>query len=399
MPKTIEHTVGQLTWLGPFLCIGFVILALIRPSPKFPIPNHYRRVVDASGAPVRVALPFRGAALTWGISAPEYIEDTRAPGVLIHGGGAAARKWFARQVISWIYPKVLKDDKVWDPKPTAYAHGPYAEVEKLMAFNPGAYLGIGGGPATLLKRAGLPALCVRCGRGKNWDDEIFATARVMTALLGDPQQGERLIADYLQTFKDLENELRPSTIPEWPGVLIMGSMTRNRNHLYVKSVLNSYRIYLPPAAVRNASKGWTGERQDAERILAMDPDYIFLVGVKEPPFATQGPKEFMKDPRWRGLKAVREKRVYRMPGSGPGGLAGLIFQPMWVRWMAEIVHPDRLQPKVRKMLRDRLLHQFGYHITDDRIDAQLHLDENRDSAGYKRFTRDYRPVEKKEPAK
>jgi iron complex transport system substrate-binding protein len=302
-------------------------------------------------------------------------------------------------VISWVYPKVLDNSSVWDPKPNAYAHGPYAEVEKLLAFDPGAYLGIGGGPAPILKRAGLPALYVRCGRGKNWDDEIFATARVMTALVGEPERGGQLIAGYLGAFKDLEEELRPSTIPDWPRVLIMGSMTRNRNHLYVKSMSNSYQIYFPPAAVRNASKGWTGERPDAERILAMDPDYIFLVGVKEPPFATQGPKEFMKDPRWRGLKAVREKRVYRMPGSGPGGLAGLIFQPVWVRWMAEIVHPDRLAPKVRQELRARLLSQFGFTITDDRIDAQLHLDENANSAGYKRFTRNYPPSERKERAK
>jgi hypothetical protein len=39
----------------------------------------------------------------------------------------------------------------------------------------------------------------------------------------------------------------------------------------------------------------------------------------------------MHDPRWRGLKAVLDKRVYTMPGTNPGGggLAGLIFQPLW----------------------------------------------------------------------
>ncbi len=106
----------------------------------------------------------------------------------------------------------------------------------------------------------------------------------------------------------------------------------------------------------------------------------------------QSPQEFMRDPRWRGLKAVVDNRVYRMPGdpNGGGGLAGLHFQPTWVRWMAEIAHPDRLQPKLRQLLREHFMTEFGYRLSDDQIDRFLHVDKNANSVGHARFRRDYR---------
>ncbi len=164
----------------------------------------------------------------------------------------------------------------------------------------------------------------------------------------------------------------------------MDSRTDDKRRLYIKSEKNDYRIYLPPAGVVNAA-GPVPQNPDVERILVMDPDMIFLMGHG------QSPQEFAADPRWRGLKAVVDNRVYRMPGDphGGGGLAGLHFQPLWVRWMAEIAHPDRLQPRLREVLRERFESEFGYRLSDEQIDQFLHIDENIGAAGYARFTKNY----------
>jgi hypothetical protein len=53
--------------------------------------------------------------------------------------------------------------------------------------------------------------------------------------------------------------------------------------------------------------------------------------------------------------------------------------------MAEIVHPDRLQPKLRNLMRERLLTEFNYRLSDAQIDDFLRIKENRGSAGYARF--------------
>ena len=91
-----------------------------------------------------------------------------------------------------------------------------------------------------------------------------------------------------------------------------------------------------------------------------------------------------------------------MPGDpfrGGGGLAGLHFQPLWVRWMAEIAHPDRSQPRLRGVLRERFESEFGYRLGDEQIDQFLHIDENIDSVGYARFTKDYHASNVTEPSK
>ena len=94
----------------------------------------------------------------------------------------------------------------------------------------------------------------------------------------------------------------------------------------------------------------------------------------------------MHDLRWRDMKAVREKRVYRMYGDG--GLGGIIYQPLYDRFMAEVAHPERLQPRLRQILRDQIQTEFRYSLCDDEIDDMLNVDENKGSMGAERFSRD-----------
>jgi len=374
---------SELIWLVPFVCIGLVASALFRPLPVFHRPAKGRVVVDAEGTPVEVSVPFRGAVLTWCTFTDAYLLATRAPETLLLSAHMD-RTGFADSTMSWIHPEVLKNDSIWNPAVVYRGRGAHAEIETLYAYDAGAFLGNSLGSVPLLRRVGLPALYVSMHE-KNWDEVCFSTARIDTALIGHPERGEALISSYRQAYADLARDLKPESLVQHPRVLIMGSSKGDTGWLYVKSERNSYQIYLPPAGVDNASIGFTGERPDAERILAMDPDIVFLVGRSDGKHPQQGPQEFMHDSRWLGLKAVQQRRVYRMPGFGPGGLAGLQLQPIWVRWMAEIAHPERLEPTLRQSLRDNFRQKFGYQISDEQIDFLLHVDENQGSAGYGRF--------------
>ncbi len=380
----------EFIWLAPFLCVALMAFALLRPLPRFIVPDRGRTVVDAGGTPVRIAVPFHGTALTWGTQLNDYLHDTHAPESLLNVGHDD-REHFGKQVISWIYPQVVKKDSLWDAEAVSRSRGANAEIETLLAYNPGAYIGIGWGPVPLLRRVGLPALYVGL-KAKNMDDRFFRAARVETALVGQPERGESLISDYRKAFAELEQELRPSTLTSRPRVLLIASSTTDRNMLDVRGSRHEFQIYLPRAGIDNASDGHAGLRPDAERILAMEPDIVFLMWG-------QSPREFMLDPRWRGLRAVREKRVYRMPGSYPAYIEEMQFRPLWTRWMAEIAYPERMRPKLRQALKDSFVREFGYRMSDDQIDAQLHIDENKDSAGYERFGRNYQANRGEGPAR
>ena len=300
-------------WLVPFVCVFLVVLSMVRPRPEFRLPAHYRIVEDAAGTAVPIEIPYHGSL-----------------------------------TVPWEW-------------------GSHASFERLFGSNYSAYVGYKPTVLWQLRRVGLPAVYLTWIT-KDWDDWLFSEARISSVLEEHPERAEALINQYHQAYLDLEDELHTKTLTDWPRILIVGSSTGFRERLYVKSERNDYRIYLPPAEVLNAARGWTGEAPEAERILAMDPDYIFLMHYG------QSPKEFMDDPRWLGLKAVQEKRVYRFNG----GLMGLIYQPIWVRWMAEIVHPDRLQPETRQVLRNTVLRELEERMSDDEIDTYLYLDANKD---------------------
>ncbi len=384
----------EFIWLAPFLCVALMALALLRPQPEFSSPVQGRTVVDASGARVRIALPYRGTALAWSALLREYLHDTRAPETLLTPGHAD-REYFSKEVMSWIYPQLLKRNSLWDAKAASYGRGANAEVESLMALDAGAYLGTKGGCVPLLQRIGLPALYGTFG-WKTEDERFFKQARVETAVIGHPERGEELIATYCRAFADLERELQPATLKGRPRVLLFGGSARDGHVLYVRSTRHSHQIYVLRAGLKNASEGWTGESEDAERILAMEPDIIFLMERSRDPETVQ---EFMRDPRWRGLKAVKERRVYRIPGTSSADLAIMQYRPLWTRWMAEIAYPERMQPKLRVMLRDSFVHEFGYRLTDDQIDVLLRIDENKGSVGYERFSRNCRVGNGRGPAR
>ena len=89
----------EFIWLVPFLCIALMAIGLFRPLPHLPGPAHSRQVVDAEGTPVQIALPFRGAVLTFGAHPSAYLAATRSPETLLIAGGkgyVVTREWFAK---------------------------------------------------------------------------------------------------------------------------------------------------------------------------------------------------------------------------------------------------------------------------------------------------------------
>lgn len=385
--ETLRRRIGDFMWLWAFLGIGLMGLLTLRPSPRFPRPEHSRIVVDAGGTPVPIEEPFRGVVFQNPIG--PYLSATQAPETVAVAGGRLDRAWFAQELMGRIYPGLLRRDELWTDTM-------FANTEAMLAYDPGAYLDGTIGPYgafSVLRSVGLPVLFTSTLADETYDAMCYSEARIETALVGHPERGEALIADNKRAYAELAQELHPETLGAPIRVLTMFS-NRSMGRFGAAHFNPFTNIYLQRVGAINASIGWSGANwDDTERILAMNPDYIFLSGsaVTPPGFpkwgVTDGPRDVMRDPRWAGLKAVQAGHVYRLPGWAPGLLENLHLQPLWVRWMAEVLHPDRMQPKLRAMLRAHFVKWFGYRLSDAEIDAQLHIDENGHQPGYTRFLR------------
>jgi iron complex transport system substrate-binding protein len=355
-------------WLAPFVGLALIVGAAWRPPPAFPKPAHYRVITDARGDEVVVPLPFRAVI---GYAGAGFLETTHAPETLDRAGGNARdRARFSSGIMARIYPQVAADDALWGSPP---------EVEQLLASDANdTYFHV---LVEKVQRVGLPAP-VLTWRPPNRDEQIFSGTRIEGAAMGREDRAEAFIADYKRAFADLERELRASTLAQRPRVLTMGAATRDWNFLFVIGVKET-RFDDLRIGVENAAEGFEdiGRQQDAERILAMDPDILFTL--------MQTPEEFARDPRWRGLRAVRENRVYQGLRSLRGSLEplnGLDLRPLWARWTAELAHPERFSSsKLRALLRAHFATSYGYRLSEDEIDDLLRIDENKASSGYERF--------------
>jgi hypothetical protein len=119
---------------------------------------------------------------------------------------------------------------------------------------------------------------------------------------------------------------------------------------------------------------------DAEHIIADDPDFIVL----GPTPKTELPDEFVADPRWRSLKAVVNRHVYR----APPGIDYYIASPFWSRWLAELAHPGNMPRQSRQLYRDYVKWLFNYSLSDDELDTAFAVKDNRNMANAERFSAD-----------
>jgi ABC-type Fe3+-hydroxamate transport system substrate-binding protein len=374
-------------WLAPLVCLGLISFSLLRPYPVIfsSFQGNTITITDAVGDKVQVPSPPQGVMSAYLRS---YLPKTHAPEQLLRLGGARERRWFADTIPAWIFPELL-DDHYWNGAPQ--------NLESILGEDrPGTlYFGslwIGGAKfeSAELHELGLmavatspppvsPTLLEQQGMLEQ-EYHMFADIRAMNAALGQQEHGEKLIAAYLEGLAQLKDELQPDAVPEaeWPRVLGMGALSNDGSRIFVSEGGNP-RLASPRLASRDSIEGRKamGRLQDAERILTINPDIILLfVGEAG---------EFYRDPRWRGLKAVRDRRVYTNNPNFHGYSHDIDNIPMSSRWLAEIYHPGRLVPQTRRRIREHYQQSYGYDMDDEHIDKLLQITANAVSTGYDRF--------------
>ncbi len=349
----------ELFWLGPFVLLGCVSLVLTRPAPVFPPPAHSRLVSDANGAEVAIPLPFGGVV---GLVS-DWLQKTHAPEAVLEAGRPRDRAGFADSTLGRIFPQLARNESLW--------HVDAGTMESVLAHDHGGVYFSGG-----VRRFGLPEIDVwRKGPIGSVDDVVTTLIRVMNAVAGQPGRSEHLINDYRQEFDALHADLQPETLTRLPRIAGIVCADDDWSHVWARGGGDSL------VGAVDAAEGLQalGRQDDSERILAMDPDLIVL--------AVGTAREFMRDPRWQGLKAVQARRVYQ----NVTPLRGYTFDSdnaaLGERWLAELVHPERLQPKLRGLLREHYVKSYGYRLTDAEIDDLLRVEPNLASSGYARFTR------------
>ncbi|XHR26911.1 MAG: ABC transporter substrate-binding protein [Chthoniobacteraceae bacterium] len=329
-----------------------------------------RTVVDAAQARVEVPHPSRGVAL-YCFMLPEYLAVTRSPGDVAAAAELSPGAFReGHDLLRELFPGMAAIRNQISGATFAQPN-----LETLLALDPGVvihwreYTGY----KAQMERIGLPVVTLGHARREEW---LVETSHIFAEVSGMPERAHEMTEYYRQSKAALASELQPATLPSRPRVLRLWMPPEGGYNAVGKGQLFSAFIdQAGGAPAIDAPGSWV--ELDIERLLLLNPDVILISSRPDQPL----PEALFARPEWQPLRAVQTRRIY----SEPPAFSNLIAAPLYCRWLAELLHPDRLRPRLRELFQAYYRNDFNYAMSDAETDARLFLKENSRSAGYERF--------------
>lgn len=213
----------------------------------------------------------------------------------------------------------------------------------------------------------------------NYKDARLAMWRLVGAITGRSDRARELLDRFHDNMKELLGQLYK--VKDEPTRFII-PFDMGGGHWTVATNYYLNETFETSGGINIARDMPFHDNMDFEQIYRFDPEIILLRYDEHGPV----PQRLYDDPRWRPVRAVRNRRVYLMPMTFLDNIA--VDEPLLLRWLAEIFHPDALPRMTRAAYRDTYAQIYNYDLTDDEIDQALFMKENCASEGYERFSRD-----------
>lgn len=213
---------------------------------------------------------------------------------------------------------------------------------------------------TTFARMGIPVVFVQLDTLADWP----AALRFTGQLLGREQKTQQLAAHTEETLSRIGN--RVAAIPEKrrPRVYYaegpdgLATDCHRSFHTEAIELAGGYNVY------RCEPKDHSGmEKVSIEQVLAFAPDIII---AQEPSFADA----LAKDPRWRGVKAVRNGRVHLVPRWPHNWIdrPPSIMRLLGVQWLNKLFFPAAAPLDLRAETRDFYRRFLGLDLSDGELD-------------------------------
>jgi iron complex transport system substrate-binding protein len=254
-------------------------------------------------------------------------------------------------------------------------------VEAVLALQPDLVIqwgDQGNGIIAPLENAGLKVVGLKYGT----QDDIATWISLFAKALGRTTRGGELNAATQTAYQQMTAVGKASPTPK-PSILyfnrFVGGLkvagTGTYNDGYIAMVGGQNPASGPGGAT---GKGMVGV--DPEQVLAWDPDIVLLGN-----FDAALPKDVYESAVWRGLTAVKEKRVYKVPLGGYRWDPPSHESPLMWRWLNMVAFPSQQRYDLRADVVSSYQRFYGYQPTAAQVDDILRTATNDGSADYQQF--------------
>ncbi len=245
--------------------------------------------------------------------------------------------------------------------------GNTANLEAVVALAPDIILDVGDIDPTYVSLAervqeqtGIPYVLLDGSFAKTAD-----TYRQLGELLGEEARGAELAGYAEQTLAQLKERL--AQIPSDARPRVYYGRGPDGLETGLAGSIN-VEILEQIGATNVAAAAGTGglTTVSPEQIIGWDPDVVMLADAN---FY----RSVASDPRWQGIKAIRDGRIYLVPTlpfgwfDAPPGVNRLIG----VRWLTAVLYPNAFPEDLRSITRDFYSRFYHVELSDPQLDKLL----------------------------
>lgn len=238
-------------------------------------------------------------------------------------------------LLGQLYPEILDAE-------TGFIDGSTVNTEELMRLQPDVvfYNASRKELGAQLRKAGFPAVAISVNK---WDYDCIETLNQWAALLGEifPENDKReLVADYSNRIYDLVQD-RVRDIPQRQRVLYLYQYSDTNLLTSGKKFFGQW--WADAIGAVNVAQELTTDNSVAvnmEQVYAWNPELIFITN-----FTTAEPEDLYENTApvydWSGIKAVQDRRVYKMPLGMYRSYTPGADTPVTLLWMAKTAYPEQ----------------------------------------------------------
>lgn len=328
-------------------------------------------VTDLTGQTVELPGPARRVVTIPLPAASMMVAVNGGPEVLV-GMNAASRTAIEDSFLESAYPELLDVS-------TEVAGAEFApNVESVLSLNPDVVIQWGDrGPGIIepLRNAGLSVVGLTYGT----QQDLEGVVALYGELLGKQQRAQTIL-DWMREAQQRVRDGLPATAGshDAPSVLYL----RGSAEALEVGARASYRQFLIDLVGAHNPAGDIDTDEvtvNTEQLLAWNPD-IILIGN----FGPVTPHDLYADPALAPLKAVRERRVYKIPLGGYRWDPPSQESPLMWQWLAGLVHGTGARGLRAEIVR-RYRYLYDAEPTAAQLDAILQITDNSASHGYDGF--------------
>ena len=329
-----------------------------------------RIVVDDNGDEVEVPEKIERVVVTNILPLASAVAVYLNDGSRIVGMHPASYSAAKNGLLGELYPEVLKAD-------TGFIQGASLNIEALMALKPDVVLV--NAPdrrmIDMIRGAGLAAFGISPSK---WHYDVIEThnrwmqslAQLFPEAKGKGELIEKKSLEIAKLVKDRTQDIKREDRARMLFVFRYDAKS------LVTSGKNFFGQYWCDAVGGiNVAEGITADNSNAvigmEEVYGYDPDVIFITN-----FTAALPEDLFKNKiggdDWSPVKAVRDKRVYKMPLGIYRSYTPSADTPLTLLWMAKRVYPERFKDiDLTKEVKDYYQTVFGVTLTDRQVEGMF----------------------------